>query len=172
MRWLFTILIQVVCAVSVWSAEAENPLQIWIDAHARNSGTNAPPAIVTARFLQAASTRHISFKLTNVSKEPVLLRPYQLPWGNSHSVTYAAVMADGQPLPNIYHIDDPPFQPQKVVAGPGESCEGEYDLERAVDFSHAPKDKDILVFWAYRLPVATVSSNLPSTGVIVIPKSQ
>ena len=109
----------------------------------------------------------LAFKLTNLSKNPITLYPYELPWGNPHSITLAAVTTDGQRIPNLYPIADPPPEKQIMIA-PGASREGDYDIAEIVQLSLAPADKDIIVLWSYRVPGDFKNSQPICTGIVVI----
>ncbi|HEU0011453.1 MAG TPA: hypothetical protein VFT34_16660 [Verrucomicrobiae bacterium] len=168
MKCLIVALSHIALAAVSLSAEPENPLRQWASSYQRFSSTGHPSISVTAFLKSSGDKRVLAFKLTNLSTNSLTISPFQLPWGNSYSITLAAFATDGQSVPNSYPIDDPPAQNQITIA-PAQSLEGDYKLSNALDFTRAPKDKDIVVIWNYRSPLK--SPQPTCTGVVVIPKS-
>jgi hypothetical protein len=82
---------------------------------------------------------------------------------------------DGKRLQNFYLTDDPgPETP--ITIGPGQTRQGEYQLDQQFDPRAIPKDRDTILLWAYALfdtRTPNRSKFLPAcTGVLVLPKSQ
>ena len=169
MKSLIVALSQIALAAVSLSAEPENPLCIWASNYQSFASTGHPPIAVTSFLKHSSEKRVLAFRLTNLSTNSLTIFPFQLPWGNAYSSRLAAVTTDGQCVPNIYPIDDPPVQKQITIA-PTQSLEGDYDLAKTLDFSRAPKDKDIAVFWCY--PFRFKSPQPLCSGVVVIPKTQ
>ena len=72
--------------------------------------------------------------------------PSDLPWGPTYSISLAAVTVDGEEVRNYYPIADKPVEIGTITLKPGESREGDYDIENVVQLSQAPEDKDIPFF--------------------------
>jgi len=155
-------------ALAVVAGERENPLQLWAANYRGPSSTGHPPICLTSYLKRSHGKPVLAFRLTNNSTNSFAVSPFQLPWGNPYSIALVAVATDGERLPNMYPIADPPVQ-KKIIIAPSQSLEGDYEL-RVIDFSPAPKDKDIVVLWSYAFPRDFRSPEPPCTGVVVIPK--
>src|SRR5437899_5817428 len=88
------ILLSVVASTLVTVAHAgENTNALWYFAkELRTSAKDASPPIMLTATLKSQGPKHfLAFHLVNVSKKPVRLYPYELPWGNPHSLRLAAI---------------------------------------------------------------------------------
>jgi hypothetical protein len=93
-----------------------------------------------------------------------------LPWGYTYAISLAAITTDGEQVPNLYPIADKMVEIKEITLKPGESLEGDYDIENVVQLSKAPKGKDLLVIWSYEVPGDFKGPKPVCTGVVVIPK--
>jgi len=107
--------------------------------------------------------------LTNLSQSDDSLS-FRPPWGYTYSISLAAVTTDGEQVPNLYPIADKRVEIRRITLKPGQSCEGDYDIENVVQLSQAPKGKDILVLWSYEVPGDFKRPKPVCTGVVIIPK--
>jgi hypothetical protein len=131
---------------------------------------DAPPPISLTATLKSQGRKHfLVFHLVNISKKPMRLYPYELPWGNPNSLHLAAVTTDGVPLQNIYPIADPGPE-SEIVVEPGASRDGQYALYWTLDFEKVPKERDIHMLWSYRVPHDDHKSTC--SGVVVIPSKK
>jgi hypothetical protein len=76
-----------------------------------------------------------------------------LPWGNVHSIRLAALTADGGLVPGLFPIDDD-FSLEEVTLGPGQTLQGDYDLEqrwssKAIPSKDLPHHQLVVFVWAY-----------------------
>jgi hypothetical protein len=166
-RFFAFALMQFIAATATVAGAAENPLEVWAAGYRYASARGHPPVSVTA-YLKHSGDRHLlAFRLTNLSKEPIALFPYELPWGNPHSITLAAVATDGRFFPNHYPISDPAFE-NPITIDPGSSLEGDYDIGSIVELAAARTNKDIIVMWSYEIPGA--KGQPICTGAVVISK--
>ena len=149
-------------------AEPANALQDWSFFNQRFSSTGHPPIFVTAYVKRSGESHVAAFKLTNLSTNPLTIYRSDLPLGNPHSLSLAAMTTDGQLVPIAFpRICAPSLI--EVEIRPGQSMEGDYDLGEFIQFSHAPKGKDVVVIWAY-MPHRSLSARKPvCTGVLVVP---
>ena len=168
-KYIIVALVQFIWVTGTIAEEMENPLEVWAAHFQHISSTGHPPVSVTAYLKHSGDKYLLAFKLTNISKRPLTLRPSELPWGNPHSITLAAVTTDGQRVPNHYSIADRPIEKQITITS-GTSREGDYDLANIVQPFLAPKDKDIVVLWSYRVPGDFKNPQPICTGVVVITK--
>jgi hypothetical protein len=148
---------------------SENSLEVLSALCLHDAPASHPSASVTAKLKHSDDKYLLAFKLTNISTKPLMIYPHKLPWGNPHSITLAAVATDGRRIPNWHPIADPSTE-EEISIAPGTSLEGDYDISRIVQLSLAPKDKDLVVIWAYEVP-GDLKSPLPiCTGIVVIGK--
>jgi hypothetical protein len=168
-KYVVFILVQLVWGTAIIAGETNNPLNELVEDYQRASPTNHPPVSVTAYLKHVGDKSLLAFKLTNLSEKPLTLRPSELPWGNRYSTTLAAVTTDGERIPNICMIADS-FEVQQITIAPGTSREGDYDIEESVQLSLAPKNKDVILLWSYKVPGSFKNSQPICTGIIVIPK--
>ena len=153
------------------ATDGTNALWYLADGLRRTTNGAPPPIALTASLKAHAGKYFLAFHLVNISKQPLRLYPYEFPWGNPHSLRLAAITTDGVRLPNIYPIADPPVEAE-VVVPPGGSREGDYDLSWCLEYDKAPKDKDLLVLWVYRVPEGHGSRQPVCSGVVVIPQQK
>jgi hypothetical protein len=172
MKHIIVILILLSCLGILHGGEGTSPLQWWVGGFkgVSVSPTNHPPVAVTAYLKRSGTNRLLAFRLTNLSQKVMTLHPSDLPWGYTYSISLAAVTTDGQQVPNLYPIADKMVEIRQITLKPGESCEGDYDIEQVVQLSQAPKGKDILVLWSYEVPGAFKRPKPVCTGVVIIPK--
>jgi hypothetical protein len=164
------VLFSVAVCLTACAAEPENELQTFVDELRRNTSQDSPPIALTARLSTRAGEHFLSFRMTNVSQQPLSFYPYMLPWGHSNSLMFAAVATDATPVRSFSLLNNPPTQ-RKLTIAPGETREGEYPLSWGLAYEEAPKDRDILLMWTYRVIVGDGPFPVCS-GVIVIPKRQ
>ena len=151
-------------------AEAENVLSVFVSEIKRQGSLDLPsPVTVTARAQFKGGTPILSLRLTNVSDRPVSLIETHLPWGHPDSLIIAAQTTDGRRLINHYPIEDHFFAKDLSIA-PGQSLEGDYDLNYRL--ARIPRDRDVILMWAYPLLERDRSRPWPIvTGVVVIPRA-
>jgi hypothetical protein len=91
-------------------------------------------------------------ELTNRSAQPLTLYDHSLPWVGLTSVILLAARADalGTLLAKDEMIDDP--GPGTVTLQPAQTLRGAIALgSRFPEFSAARRERDIIVFWSYRV---------------------
>jgi hypothetical protein len=128
------------------------------------------PVSVTARAQARDGQYVLSFRLTNISRQPLLISDHNLPWGNANSIILAAQTIDGRRIQNGYPIDDS-FVTTDVTIQPGETLEGDYRLRDRLTV--VPRDRDVLIMWAY--PFIERNSDRPwpvASGVALLPRAQ
>lgn len=166
------ILIYFMCAFSNLMAHAEqreNTLEVWSRYYQRGDTSMHSPLAISAILKKKKGEPVLVFRVVNVSKRPQVLYPYQLPWGNIDSIKVAAFTTNGKRIQNHYPIDDP-VPGEKITIGPGQSMEGEYDLNhRLMDI---PSNSDVVVMWLYRYFEGENKAPAIESGVVVIPKSK
>ncbi len=123
------------------SSHRERPADISV---ARNADYE-----LQARYTRVAGAPALHFTLTWLSKEPVDLYPFELPWGNSHSLELWARDASGEELQGHYFIDDPPSQ-SPVTLSQGKVLEGDFLLSgRFSHIAEALRQSSVVVMWRY-----------------------
>ena len=159
-----------ICWIQAVIAEPiENPLERWAEQNQPRRAVNHPSISVTA-YLKDFGGKHIlAFKFTNLSNKTLKLYPHELPWGNPHSITIAAITTKGRYLSNLYPIADPEIQ-EKITIAPGASKEGDYDIGQIVQLSEKKKSEEIIVIWSYKSPEEPKNSPSICTGVVAITK--
>jgi hypothetical protein len=102
-----------------------------------------------ASYTRVAGAPALHFTLKWLSREPVDLYPFELPWGNSHSLELWARDASGEELQGYYFIDDPPFQ-SPVTLSHGKVLEGTFLLSgRFPRIAGALRQSSVVVMWRY-----------------------
>ena len=147
----------------------ENVLAMFWEEVQRIGSPEAPPIALTAEVKAKAGSYVLSFRLTNISDRSIVLLDAHLPWANANSLILAAQTLDGRQIQNYYPIDDQ-FIVHDVSIAPGQSLEGEYDLQNRFVVERIPRKRGILVLWAY--PLIEKSRKRPwpiVTGVAVVP---
>ncbi len=171
MRTTLLIIAALALPLQTRAEEPENVLDVFAH-HLRESAAAQPaPIALTATLQSRGDKRFLAFRLTNISKRPLELYPWQLPWGNPHSLSFAAVTTTGTRLSNRYPIADPGPE-QKVLVASGATLEGEYDIAWGLAYEDAHKTQDVLLLWAYRLTNGFERPFPICTGVAIIPKTQ
>jgi hypothetical protein len=171
MKSLVAVLI-VVCASPCVVIGAENSLELWAKDYQVSSAPGHPDVCVSAYAKRVAGRHMLAFRLTNHSRANLTFDDYDLPWAFPYAIRITVVTSDGKRVPNVYPIADKPIERQKVILRPGESLEGDYDLEHVVDFAWAPKNKDLIVLWCYPVPSSSAERAPVCTGAAVIPKTK
>jgi len=147
----------------------ENVLSVFWEEVQRIGSPEAPPIALTAKVKAKASTFVLSFRLTNISDRSIILLDAHLPWANANSLILAAQTLDARQIQNYYPIDDQ-FIVHDVTIAPGQSLEGEYDLGNRFVVERIPRNRGILVLWAYPLIEKDRKRPWPIvTGVSVVP---
>jgi hypothetical protein len=141
-------------------------------AELQKTAQHEPPPVALTASLKTVEGKHfLAFRLTNTSGKPLRLYPHQLPWGSPHSLELAAVTTDGTPF-RYGLAESNPLTEERIVLPPGAAREGDYRLSWALEYPAAPREKDVVVVWAYRVPVERDGPRPVCTGVVVIPKKQ
>jgi hypothetical protein len=166
-KYFIVAFVQLLLVTTIVAEESENALEVWATQYRHSASAGHPPVSVSAYLKHSGDNYVLAFKLTNLSKKSLMVSPHELPWGNPHSITLAAIVTDGQRIPNHYPIADPPIEKQIAIPA-GTSREGDYDIGRIVQLSQAPKDKDIVLLWSYRIPGDFQNSHQICTGIVVL----
>ena len=112
----------------------------------------------------------LQIELANVSTQDLNVYVHSLPWVGWHSLILIAVLADalGTPLGKDARIDDP--GPVVVTLSPGEILKGSISLRsRFPDFHEARNQRDVIVFWSYRLEPLNAAASERYCGHVVFP---
>lgn len=94
----------------------------------------------------------LRIELRSRSSQAFSVYEHALPWVGQHSLMLVAVKADalGSPIEKLLAIDDP--GPATVTIQPGETLGGSISLpSRFPEFRAARAERDVIVFWSYRL---------------------
>jgi len=110
---------------------------------------------------------HLRVVLRTGAATTATLYRSDLPWGNRHSMVFAAVRPNGEPVELIFPTDDP--GPTEVTVKPHETLEGDIALRYVIRDLNAIKRSDVLLFWAYKSPDEL---HIPrwSGGLVLIPQ--
>ena len=114
----------------------------------------------------------LKIELTNRSEQKLKVYEHSLPWIGWHSLILVAVKADalGTPLEKDARIDDP--GPATVTIQPGATLEGHISLPmRFPDFCKERGERDVIVFWSYRLEPIDAPAGERCGGYVIFPKS-
>ena len=169
-----TILSTLVTTLVVLLARADdgtNGLWSFAAALQKTAQNEPPPVALTASLKTVGGKLFLAFRLTNISGKPFRPYPCQLPWGSPQSLELAAVTTDGTPFRYALAESNPDTE-ERIVLPPGASREGDYRLSWALGYPAAAREKDVVVIWAYRVPVERHGPRAVCTGVVVIPKKQ
>ena len=113
---------------------------------------------------------HLRVTLRSGAATTARLYRANLPWGNRHSMVFAATRPNGEPVELIFPIDDP--GPTKVSVKAREMLTGDIDLRYVIrDLNALIKKSDVLLFWAYKSPDEL---HIPrwSGGLVLIPQQK
>jgi hypothetical protein len=108
--------------------------------------------------------------LKNTSPAAVILNRSRLPWTSPAWLSVNAIAADGDVPPR----PPPPAEisvleaaPSEIVVNPGDTLEGDVDLRTGpiAPIGELPRDKDILLLWAYSLDISTPGENAFFSGI-------
>jgi len=153
----------------VQAAKAENPIEVWARHFQGADNSIHAPFAVSAILKMSKGKPILAFRFTNLSKQPLALCPWQLPWGSVHSITVAAFTPSGKRVPNHYPLENP-VCPDILTIPPGQSMEGDYQLDMLL--GDLPTNSDVVVIWFYKYFVDPKKRPLSATGALVIPKSK
>lgn len=172
------VVIASVIAFQATAAEPENSLE-GIASLIANTDTNPAPLSITAIYRNHDSKRFLAFRITNTGKSPIEVPDGVLPWRRPFFLAVAALTIDGQrlqnkvPLPVTGSTSEVETYPIPKLL-PGESIEGEFDLENKVVFP-TPLPNDVILMWVFAAPrdIPNPTSWPPMwkvSGVVAIPK--
>jgi hypothetical protein len=156
-------------SLSAFSAESESVLQVFADELRRSASQESPPIALTARLTSRDGEYFLSFRLTNISAQPLKLSPSRLPWSDPSSLCFAAIATDGTQLRNsrlILHSRSI----ARLTIDPGDSCEGEYPLAWGFSPKEMPAGTDVLLMWVYQVVTDSKGPFPICSGVVLLPK--
>ena len=113
----------------------------------------------------------LQIELTNQSAQELKVYQHSLPWIGWHSLLMVAVSADAlrTPLAKDSRIDDP--GPVTVIIPPGAILKGNIPLPlRFPDFRRVRIERDVIVFWSYRLEPINAPAWERCCGYVIFPK--
>jgi len=116
--------------------------------------TNRLPSPVSVSAVGAVEGRELvlRFAVTNRLKKTLTLYPFELPWGGTYAINWAAVTGDGHVLEVGYPFDDRFAPEEKVALTPGQTVTGNYHLSWMLDPARVPANTDIVIVWLYSFP--------------------
>jgi hypothetical protein len=128
--------------------------------------SNSEPAIQVQ--LNPQKPLHLRVTLRSGAATTISISRYELPWGWSYSMVFAAVRPNGDAVELPLPVSDPGLSEMSVKAG--ETLTGDIDLRYVID-PNALKKSDVLLFWAYKAPAAL---HIPrwTGGLVVIPQQK
>ncbi len=151
--------------------EPENVLEVFAQQLRESVAAESAPIALSATLKSRGDKHFLAFRLINISKGPLEIYPSDLPWGNPHSLSFAAVTTAGMRLRNWYLIADPGPEKKLVIAS-GATLEGEYDIAWGLSYEDTHTNQDVLLMWSYRLMAGSEKPFPVCTGVAIIPKTQ
>ncbi len=132
---------------------------------------NAKPRVSNVSIEGDLAKDMLQVELTNRSAEELKVYEHSLPWIGWHSLILVAVRADalGTPLAKDLRIDDP--GPVTVIIPPGAILKGNIPLPlRFPDFRKVRGERDVIVFWSYRLEPIDAPAGERYGGYVIFPK--
>jgi hypothetical protein len=185
MKTCLLVIIASVITFQATAAEPVNPLEA-LDNLILGADPSPAPLSITANYRAHDSKRFLAFRVTNIGKTPIDANSLNQPWRSPGVfLAVAALTTEGHRLQNKYPdpvlidsiltnsnaLDTYPIP--KLL--PGDSMEGEYDLDNKLVFP-TPLPKDVILMWAYLVPHdIQASPKSPPTrywkfsGVVAIP---
>jgi len=132
---------------------------------------NAKPQVSNVSIEGDLAQDMLQIELTNRSAQALKVYEHSLPWIGWHSLILVAVRADalGAPLAKDSRIDDP--GPVTVIIPPGAILKGNIPLLlRFPDFRKVRGERDVIVFWSYRLEPIDAPAGERYGGYVLFPK--
>jgi hypothetical protein len=125
---------------------------------------------VRAKEISGKVVLHCVLKNTSVTATALTLNRSHLPWTAPAGLSVVVLTADGKmparpPPPVVVSILE--AGPSDIVMNPGETLEGDVDLESApmVPLGELPREGDLLLIWSYSLDIRTPGENSFFSGI-------
>ena len=115
----------------------------------------------------------LRIELTSRSSRVFTVYEHSLPWVGQHSLLLIAVTADalGSPIEKLLAIDDP--GPATITIEPGQTLGGSISLpSRFPEFCRARSERDVIVFWSYRLEPIDTPAGERLGGFVLFPRRE
>jgi len=132
---------------------------------------------VRAKETSGRVVLHCVLKNTSVTATALTLNQSHLPWTAPAHLSVVALTADGKmparpPPPAVVSILE--AGPNDIVINPGETLEGDVDLESGpiVPVGELPRDRDLLLIWSYSLDIRTPGENSFLSGITFLERRQ
>ena len=132
---------------------------------------------VRAKETNGRVVLHCVLKNTSVTATALILNSSHLPWTAPAHLSVVVLTADGKmparpPPPVVVSILE--GGPNDLVINPGETLEGDVDLESGpiVPLGELPRDRDLLLIWSYSLEIRTPGEDSFFSGITLLQRRQ